>query len=62
MDPVAAAISAVIDPLIENEKVIAAGYAERSRLLTELDRLGHQRRIIEGLGGDPVESGRNDPD
>ncbi|MEC5184808.1 hypothetical protein RCH12_002278 [Cryobacterium sp. MP_3.1] len=62
VDPVAAAISAVIDPLIENEKVIAAGYAERSRLLTELDRLGHQRRIIKGLGGDPVESGRNDPD
>ncbi|POH64468.1 hypothetical protein C3B59_09755 [Cryobacterium zongtaii] len=62
MDPVAAAISAVIDPLIENEKVIAAGYAERSRLLTELDRLGHQRRIIKGLGGDPVESGRNDSD
>ncbi|TFC57660.1 HNH endonuclease signature motif containing protein [Cryobacterium sp. TMB1-7] len=62
VDPVAAAISAVIDPLIVNEKVIAAGYAERSRLLTELDRLGHEPRILAGLCGDPVESGRNDPD
>ncbi|POH63525.1 MULTISPECIES: HNH endonuclease signature motif containing protein [Cryobacterium] len=62
VDPVAAAISAVIDPLILNEKVIAAGYAGRSRLLTELDRLGHERRIIAGLCGDPVESGRTDPD
>ena len=62
VDPVAAAISAVIDPLIENEKVIAAGYAQRTRLLAELDRLGHEPRIIAGLCGDPVESGRNDPD
>jgi len=62
VDPIAAAISAVIDPLIENEKVIAAGYAERTRLLAELDRLGHEPRIIAGLCGDPVESGRNDPD
>ncbi|TFB98660.1 hypothetical protein E3O42_14930, partial [Cryobacterium adonitolivorans] len=62
VDPVAAAISAVINPLIENEKTIAAGYAERTRLLAELDRLGHEPRIIAGLGGDPVESGRNDPD
>ncbi|WEO77180.1 DUF222 domain-containing protein [Cryobacterium sp. SO2] len=58
----AEAIRAVIDPLIENEKVIAAGYAERARLLAELDRLGHQPRIIRGLCGDPVESGRDDPD
>ncbi|WP_256041458.1 HNH endonuclease signature motif containing protein [Cryobacterium sp. SO1] len=62
VDPVAAAINAVIDPLIANEKVIAAGYAERTRLLAELDRLGHDPRIIAGLCGDPVESGRNDPD
>jgi len=62
VDPVAAAISAVIDPLIENEKVLAAGYAQRTRLLAELDRLGHEPRIIAGLCGDPVESGRNDPD
>jgi len=61
-DPVAEAISAVIDPLIENEKVIAAGYAERTRLLAELDRLGHDRWIIAGLCGDPIESGRGDPD
>ncbi|WEO76253.1 DUF222 domain-containing protein [Cryobacterium sp. SO2] len=58
----AEAIRAVIDPLIENEKVIAAGYAERARLLAELDRLGRQPRIIRGLCGDPVESGRDDPD
>ncbi|WP_104163221.1 HNH endonuclease signature motif containing protein [Cryobacterium sp. N22] len=62
VDPVAAAISAVIDPLIANEKTIAGGYAERTRLLAELDRLGHEPRIIAGLCGDPVESGRNDPD
>ena len=61
-DPVAVAISAVMDPLIENEKAIAAGYAERTRLLAELDRLGHDRWIIAGLAGDPIESGRNDPD
>ena len=62
VDPVAAAISAVIDPLIENEKAIAAGYAERARLLAELDQLGHDPQIIAGLCGDPIESGRNDPD
>jgi hypothetical protein len=62
VDPVAAAISAVIDPLIENEKALAGCYAERVRLLAELDRLGHEPRIIAGLCGDPVESGRNDPD
>ena len=62
VDPVAAAISAVIDPLIINEKALAACYAERTRLLAELDRLGHEPRIIAGLCGDPVESGRDDPD
>ncbi|MBX0301682.1 HNH endonuclease [Cryobacterium sp. 1639] len=62
LDPTAEAIRAVIDPLIENEKVIAAGYAERTRLLAELDRLGHDPAIIAGLCGDPVESGRGDPD
>ncbi|WP_162942850.1 HNH endonuclease signature motif containing protein [Cryobacterium soli] len=62
VDPVAEAISAVIDPLIANAKVIAAAYAERTRLLAELDRLGHDRWIIAGLAGDPIESGRNDPD
>ncbi|WP_066591923.1 DUF222 domain-containing protein [Cryobacterium arcticum] len=62
VDPVAEAISAVIDPLVENEKVIAAGYAERIRLLAQLDGLGHDRRIIAGLAGDPLESGRNDID
>ena len=62
VDPVAEAISAVIDPLVENEKVIAAGYAERIRLLARLDGLGHDRRIIAGLAGDPFESGRNDID
>jgi hypothetical protein len=62
VDPVAAAISAVIDPLIENEKALAGCYAERVRLLAELDRLGHEPRIIAGLCGDPLESGRNDPD
>jgi hypothetical protein len=61
-DPVAAAIRAVIDPLIENEKVIAAGYAERARLLAELDRVGVQPLVLAGLRGDPVESGQNDPD
>ena len=61
-DSIAGAIRAVIDPLIANEKVIAAGYAERTRLLAELDRLGHQPRIVAGLCGDPVESGRDDPD
>jgi hypothetical protein len=62
VDPVAAAISAVIDPLIENEKALAGCYAERVRLLAELDRLGHEPRILAGLCGDPVESGRDDPD
>ncbi|TFD88005.1 HNH endonuclease [Cryobacterium lactosi] len=62
VDPIAAAISAVIDPLITNEKALAACYAQRTRLLAELDRLGHDPRIIAGLCGDPVESGRNDPD
>jgi 5-methylcytosine-specific restriction endonuclease McrA len=61
-DPVAEAISAIIDPLIENEKALAGCYAERVRLLAELDRLGHQPRILAGLCGDPIESGRNDPD
>jgi hypothetical protein len=61
-DPVAEAISAVIDPLIENEKVIAAGYAERARLLAELDRVGLQPEVLAGLRGDPVESGHADPD
>ncbi|ANP74024.1 HNH endonuclease signature motif containing protein [Cryobacterium arcticum] len=61
-DPVAEAIRAVIDPLIENAKVIAAAYAERTRLLAGLDQLGHDRWIIAGLAGDPIESGRNDPD
>jgi hypothetical protein len=62
VDPVAAAISAVIDPLIENEKALAGCYAERVRLLAELDRLGHEPRILAGLCGDPLESGRDDPD
>jgi hypothetical protein len=62
VDPVAAAISAVIDPLIENEKALAGCYAERVRLLAELDRLGREPRILAGLCGDPVESGRDDPD
>ena len=61
-NPVAAAISAIIDPLIENEKALAGCYAERVRLLNELDRLGHEPAILAGLCGDPVESGRNDPD
>jgi hypothetical protein len=61
-DPVAEAIRAVIDPLIENEKVIAAGYAERARLLAELDRVGRRPEVLAGLRGDPVESGQNDPD
>ena len=61
-DPVAEAIRAVIDPLIANAKVIAAAYAERTRLLAELDQLGHDRWIIAGLAGDPIESGRGDPD
>ncbi|MGY4859102.1 DUF222 domain-containing protein [Cryobacterium sp. AP23] len=61
-DLVAQAISAVIDPLIENEKALAGCYAERVRLLAELDRLGHQPRILAGLRGDPIESGHNDPD
>jgi hypothetical protein len=61
-DPVAEAIRAVIDPLIENEKVIAAGYAERARLLAELDRVGLQPEVLSGLRGDPVESGHLDPD
>jgi hypothetical protein len=61
-DPVAEAIRAVIDPLIENEKVIAAGFAERARLLAELDRVGLQPQVLAGLRGDPVESGQNDPD
>jgi len=61
-DPTAAAISAVIDPLIENEKALAGCYAERVRLLAELDRLGQEPRILAGLCGDPVESGRDDPD
>ena len=62
VDPVAEAIRAVIDPLVQNEKAIAVGFAERTRLLAELDRLGHDRRIIAGLCGDPIESGRDDPD
>jgi hypothetical protein len=62
VDPVAAAISAVIDPLIENAKALAGCYAERVRLLAELDRLGHEPRILAGLCGDPLESGRDDPD
>ncbi|WP_120338441.1 HNH endonuclease [Cryobacterium soli] len=62
VDPVAEAISAVIDPLVENEKLIAAGYAERTRLLAQLEGLGHDRWIIAGLCGDPLESGRNDID
>jgi len=61
-DPVAQAISAVIDPLIENEKALAGCYAERVRLLAELDRLGREPRILAGLRGDPVESGHGDPD
>jgi hypothetical protein len=61
-DPVAEAISAIIDPLIENEKALARCYAERVRLLAELDHLGRQPRILAGLCGDPIESGRNDPD
>jgi hypothetical protein len=62
VDPVAEAISAIIDPLIENEKALAGCYAERVRLLAALDRLGHQPRILAGLCGDPIESGRDDPD
>jgi hypothetical protein len=62
VDPVAQAISAVIDPLIENEKALAGCYAERVRLLAELDRLGHEPRILAGLRGDPIESGHGDPD
>ncbi|MCU1446140.1 HNH endonuclease signature motif containing protein [Cryobacterium sp.] len=62
VDPVAAAISAIIDPLIENEKALAGCYAERTRLLSALDRLGHEPGMIAGLCGDPVESGRDDPD
>jgi hypothetical protein len=61
-DPVAEAIRAVIDPLIENEKVLAGCYAERARLLAELDRVGLQPEVLAGLRGDPVESGQNDPD
>jgi hypothetical protein len=61
-DPTRAAIRTVVDRLIANESVIAAGYAERTRLLADLDRLGHDRRIIAGLYGDPIESGRDDPD
>jgi hypothetical protein len=61
-DPVAEAISAILDPLIENEKALAGCYAERVRLLAELDRLGRQPSILAGLCGDPVESGRDDPD
>ncbi|MCU1444459.1 MAG: hypothetical protein JWP54_117, partial [Cryobacterium sp.] len=62
VDPVAAAISAIIDPLIENEKALAGCYAERTRLLSALDRLGHEPGMIAGVCGDPVESGRDDPD
>ncbi|MGY4857567.1 DUF222 domain-containing protein [Cryobacterium sp. AP23] len=61
-DLVAQAIRAVIDPLLENEKALAGCYAERVRLLAELDRLGHEPRILAGLRGDPIESGHNDPD
>ena len=61
-DSIAGAIRAVIDPLIANEKALSACYAERIRLLAELDRLGHQPGIVAGLCGDPVESGRDDPD
>jgi hypothetical protein len=61
-DPVAEAISAVIDPLIENEKALAGCYAERARLLAELDRVGLQPEVLAGLRGDPVESGHADPD
>ena len=61
-DPTTTAIAAIIDPLIENEKVIAAGFAERARLLAELHRLGEQPAIISGLRGDPVETGADDPD
>ncbi|PXA71848.1 DUF222 domain-containing protein [Cryobacterium arcticum] len=61
-DPTTTAIAAIIDPLIENEKVIAAGFAERARLLAELHRLGEHPAIIAGLRGDPVETGANDPD
>jgi hypothetical protein len=61
-DPVAEAIRAVIDPLIENEKVLAGCYAERARLLAELDRVGLRPEVLAGLRGDPVESGQNDPD
>jgi hypothetical protein len=62
VDRTMVAISGVIDPLIENEKTIAAGFAERARLLAELDRLGHDPHVIAGLRGDPVETGANDPD
>jgi hypothetical protein len=61
-DPVAEAIRAVIDPLIENERALAGCYAERARLLAELDRVGVQPVVLAGLRGDPVESGQNDPD
>jgi hypothetical protein len=62
VDRTMVAISGVIDPLIENEKIIAAGFAERARLLAELDRLGHDPHVIAGLRGDPVETGAHDPD
>jgi hypothetical protein len=62
VDRTMVAISGVIDPLIENEKIIAAGFAERARLLAELDRLGHDPHVIAGLRGDPVETGVTDPD
>ncbi|PXA68137.1 HNH endonuclease signature motif containing protein [Cryobacterium arcticum] len=62
VDATTTAIAAIIDPLIENEKVIAAGFAERARLLAELHRLGEQPAIIAGLRGDPVETGADDPD
>jgi hypothetical protein len=61
-DAIAEAIGAIIDPLIENEKALAGCYAERVRLLAELDRLGREPRILAGLCGDPIESGRDDPD
>jgi hypothetical protein len=61
-DPVAEAIRAVIDPLIENEKALAGCYAERARLLAELNRVGVQPLVLAGLRGDPIESGQNDPD
>ncbi|WEO78309.1 DUF222 domain-containing protein [Cryobacterium sp. SO2] len=55
-------ISAIIDPLIENARQMAAVHAERCRLLAELDRLGHEPHIVAGLRGDPVETGADDPD